>query len=780
MYRLSWAVLLLLCGTAGQALTLAENGRPRATIVVAPEATPAERTAAAELATYLRKITGAEFSTGAGGGGARLLVGPSPEARRLLGAAAVDALGPEEFVLRTIGNDLLLVGGRPRGTLYAVYSFLDHDLGCRWLNWYGEESVPRRPALVVPALDRREKPAMAVRDIVTHPNGNADRQLLQQFLVRNRCQGPDLRFTGDLAACGETSHRFVFPPKGWLVHTLFQWVPPEEHFKDHPDWFSLAGDKRVSNRQLCFTNRGLRDALTAAVLKRIAEAGPGGLYSVSAMDWTGPFCDCPQCRALVEREGTPGAPLLDYLAELGAKVKAVDPTAWVSTLAYRKEQSEAPPRTIKLPGNVLIIFAPIDDNFAAPIEHPSNASTLENLRNWPRATSHLWVWYYPNTYGPALPLGNLHRLAQDCRLFKQVGVEGYYMEHDAPGIYDSRRLSDLQSWLITRLMWNPEQDLDGLIADFTDHYYGSAAPLLRRYLSGLEAATAAMATPLSWNASTGQHQCLTADLLLSSQGLFDQAEQAVGADATLLARVRQARMSLDLACLLLWDRLSAAGPPPFTRQQLVARYRETYTAAVNARAVEGRRSALLRDLEASLRWQGVMTELKPLPPPLNAVPAARVRQFTPDTARLYGKTPPVVAEDPLAAAGLAVSMEPDLTPPPYAPRDLPSPLINFGFYDAVSKRQQHAYAGREVPLKPGEYRLYPVGRTALSPDCLVWFDWSWHIQFPDVAALYDPQNPGKQWEVYVSVRVSGPAFDAQSAEQHSRFYVDRIVFVAAE
>jgi hypothetical protein len=731
------------------------------------------------LASYLKKITGAEFQSvnvDKAQGQARLLVGPSREARRVLGDAVVNALGPDEFIIRTDGRDLLLVGGRPRGTLYAVYSFLEDDLGCRWTTWYGDESIPHRTTLTVPALDRREGPAMAVRDIVTHTNQNFDRQLMQRFLVRNRCQGPDLRFTGDVTAVGGTSHRYAFPPNGWIAHTLFQWVPPEKYFGAHPYWYSLAGDKRVSTRQLCFTNPGLRAALTEAILKRIGEADPGGQYSVSAMDWTGAFCDCPNCKALVEREGTPGAPLFDYLAELGPQVKQRFPEASISTLAYRKEQSECPPRTIKLPDNVIIIFAPIDDNFAAPIDQPSNASTRRNLENWRRATSHLRIWYYPNTYGPALPMGNLRKLAQDFRLFKRVGVEGCFIEQDADGIYDSRRLADLQTWLITKLMWNPDRDLDKLIADYTDRHYRAAAPLIRQYVAALESATAAQRTSMSWNASAGQHHFLTPDLLLSSQRLLDAAEQAVATDRVALPRVQQARMSLDLACILKWNELSAAGAVPFTMQQLATRYRNTYAEAARARLLETRQPALLAALADALKWYELMTPLKPLPSPLDAVPAERVRQFTPETARLEGAAPKLV-EDPLAAAGIAATMEPSLEQPPYAPKGLPANVLNMGFYDATTGRQQQSHAGKDAPLTPGGYHLYPIGRTALSANCFVWFDWSWLIQMPDVSGLYDPAAPAKQWDVYASLRFEGPAYDPQSAAKQNRFFVDRIVFV---
>ncbi|MEI6503604.1 MAG: alpha-glucuronidase family glycosyl hydrolase, partial [Armatimonadota bacterium] len=118
--------LWVACTLPAAAFTLAEAGKAQAVIVLPEKPTPAEKTAATELASYLGKITGAAFrplSADQAAGRPRILVGPSAAARKILSDAVVDGLGSEEFVIRTVGRDLLLVGGRPRGTLYAVYSF---------------------------------------------------------------------------------------------------------------------------------------------------------------------------------------------------------------------------------------------------------------------------------------------------------------------------------------------------------------------------------------------------------------------------------------------------------------------------------------------------------------------------------------------------------------------------------------------------------------------------------------------------------------------------------
>ena len=65
MDRMVCLSILLLLGTAvAHALTLAQAEQSRAVIVVGEEPAPAEKTVAVELASYLKRITGAEFRVG--------------------------------------------------------------------------------------------------------------------------------------------------------------------------------------------------------------------------------------------------------------------------------------------------------------------------------------------------------------------------------------------------------------------------------------------------------------------------------------------------------------------------------------------------------------------------------------------------------------------------------------------------------------------------------------------------------------------------------------------
>jgi hypothetical protein len=120
----------------GEPLVLARDGRTDYVVAEADQATEPERFAVRELIHFLSRVTGAALpavpESAQSTGSRRIYVGWTKYARR----QGIDpaGLGEEEWIIRTVGRDLVLTGGRPRGTLYAVYEFLERSVGCHWLD----------------------------------------------------------------------------------------------------------------------------------------------------------------------------------------------------------------------------------------------------------------------------------------------------------------------------------------------------------------------------------------------------------------------------------------------------------------------------------------------------------------------------------------------------------------------------------------------------------------------------------------------------------------------
>ncbi|UCH34205.1 MAG: hypothetical protein JSV65_16955, partial [Armatimonadota bacterium] len=147
-------------------LVLAQDGETKYQIVTHDRASAPQRHAAGELASFLKQISGAEFAVvpeAEWSRGPAIFVGPSRAARRAFPGLYMRPLGHDGFVIRTSPPHLLLAGGEPRGTLYAVYTFLEDYLGCRW--WTSTAStIPRHSTIRIGAINDRQVPILENRE----------------------------------------------------------------------------------------------------------------------------------------------------------------------------------------------------------------------------------------------------------------------------------------------------------------------------------------------------------------------------------------------------------------------------------------------------------------------------------------------------------------------------------------------------------------------------------------------------------------------------------------
>jgi len=780
----SLASLLLLPARAAQAedagaLQLAEGSRTQYVIALSADVSVPERTAAAELAAYLKKITGAAFATVTpeqAAGRPVLAVGSAAAAPKLGPDAA--KLAPEEWIVRSVGRDLCLVGGGPRGTLYAVYHFLEDVAGVHWWNPW-EETVPRRPALEVGPLNLQRRPTFRYRDIYMLYGRDGGR-----FAARNR-----LNREGDSAITSEYGGTLAYGPP-YHVHTFFLYFPPKQHFAAHPGWYSLIDGKRVGEgAQLCLTNPELRQAFLAKLrdylatswaAAKAANLPPPLVFSVSQNDWANP-CQCESCQAIAKAEGSESGPLLDFVNFLADGIKDEYPEVFLDTLAYQYTQQA--PKSLKCRDNVIVRLCDTQADMLKPLTAPENKAFCDHLATWGKVCRNLRVWDYAVTYGSpsGMPLPTTHTYGPDYRFYAAHNVEGVFTELEYPLLADLR---DFKIWTMMKTLENADADYDQLTDTFMNGHYGPAGKSVKTYLRALEKeAVDRKSTSTCWQASPMRLGYLNLAFVTRAQKLFDEAERAVSTDAELLRRVRFARLPLDRASIACYSKLMSewlgehGGPEgfPLDREAVGARALATWCAEIDRRVPEAQRAKEKLTAEGEIQRFAMVPGTLKLPEKFRDLPRGTVYDYTALMTRNWNDVVKVV-KDPEAESGITnrldLTAEDVTNPEKYV---LPMP---WGLYGTVDKKFVGGAPIKAEDIPEAGYHWYKMGTFPVEPGYYLYFFWSWIIQL-DVDNVYDPAKPDQQFECWARIRFEGPRFPHAKPGETDAICVERVVLVKA-
>lgn len=762
------------------AITLAQDGKAAATVVVAADASPAEQTAAKDVADYLQKITGAEFRVRpedrAPANGTRLFVGPTAFAKSA--GIASDKLGPEEWVVRTVGNDLVIAGGRPRGTIYGAYHFLEDVLSVHWWNPF-EESVPQARTLKISDVKLQGKPTIQYRDIYMLYGNDGGR-----FAARNR-----LNRQGDALLNGEYGGSLNYGPP-YHVHTFEPYFPPKQYFAQHPEWYSLLDGKRVGEGgQLCLTNPELRQAFLAKLLSNIetssaaakaAGSPPPQVFSVSQNDRLNP-CQCDQCQAIAKAEESEAGPLIDFVNFLADGIKDKYPNVYIDTLAYQYTQKA--PKTLKPRDNVIIRLCDTDSDPTQPITSEANTAFREHLMSWARIAKNLRIWDYAVTYANpvGMPMPTAQTYGPDYRFYAEHNVEGVFTELEFEILADMR---DFKVWMMMKELENPYADYGKLVQTFTDGFYGPAGKYVRQYLTDLEKEAVARKTHSNWNSTAVSLTYLNLGFINHAQQLFDQAEKAVGDDATLLRRVRHARLPVDRATLSVYTRLmsdwTALGKPadqaPPDRDATARRVLDTWLAQAKLRLPESAQDTERQHAEAEVRRYTTLPTSVPLPEKFRDLPKGSVYDYLATMTRNYNDEVKVV-KDPEAESGVTNKLE--LTadyvgsPEKYV---VPMP---WGLYGTADKKFVGGNTIKAEDIPGSGYHWYKMGTFPIAPGDYAYFFWSWIIQV-DIDNVYDPARADQKFDVWARIKFEGPRFPYAKPGDKDAIYVERLELVKAQ
>ncbi len=559
-------------------------------IVVSPQAIPSEKYAAEEFRLWFGKATGVQLALG-------------ETVRRKTRAVCIGAdasaldsgmMAEEELQITVESDRLIIAGGRPRGTLYGVYQFLEDIVGVRFLT-HDHTHVPEVSLPRIPCGTYRYNPPFSFRS-----NGYYENVVHQEFAARLRVN----RETEDDKLGGKTRQRLI-------NHSCRTLMPFAKYGADHPEYYALVNGKRDADLfgggpQLCVTNPEVVELTAEAAIRQLDEHPEFRNVSVSQAD-TYAYCRCGPCEAINVREDSAMGAQLAFVNAVAERVEKAHPDAKVGTLAYHYSRKR--PKTIRPRHNVQIQLSSIACCTLHPIDDPNckkNRDFCRDMDAWREICNEIWVWNYNiNFIAYDLPFPNLRVIAPNIRYFLRNNAKGLFMQSNVSCL--SGEFSDLRNYLSGRLMWNPHLDDRAILEEFLKLHYKRAAEPLMDYIDMFhDNAEAKRVHPDCY--PSAYEVGLNPEI---SRNIFDYFEDALALadDDTVRARVKKASISAYRTMFVAGGEIESG-----ERAKLIDRYIDLCRRYEMAHIADGPRlasdyfKALERTLTTHRRERGAPTQ----------------------------------------------------------------------------------------------------------------------------------------------------------------------------
>lgn len=579
LFSITFIIAALAVSSHAHAITLVQDGQPRACIVVAEDAPASVKFAASQLQYYIHKSSGATLQIrtkpAAQTNLANIYLGDGPRARSA--GFGVNDLVADSSMRGVVNGDIYVLGRdqaclssdwnrsipsadamqTEHGTLFGVYDLLETIVGIRWY-LPGEigEVIPKHATIEVPDTRVINQPVFTDRWFVSpnflyYYNKNAqdfpdakdyvsDTQELYKWTMR-------LRWSTQITVQG--SHSVHFMDYGKRFGT------------DHPQWFAQLpnGERAIHTPRGAYLCWSQPDLVNEMVKDAKAFYAGDSASSRGIKDWRHnrfgkyfmldpndgyPGCSCEACQESVKnsRGGDYSEIIFADIAKVAEAVKNI-PGARITTLAYPPKLF--PPQNVKLPSNVSVRLCIAGPN--ATLRPLANQKQMQLMTDWSkRLDGELTLWTYSNApeYQRLLLGGSVqtipHAISQFLRDSRPF-IKGMFYQNGQ----STQTNRNLDTYVAMKLLWNPDLDVDELLSEYYQKLYGPAGDAIAQFYQRLEANWKTISTfhpepteNLTWydrQPATASRielweKILNADELRRLDTLLTQAQQAVSSD----------------------------------------------------------------------------------------------------------------------------------------------------------------------------------------------------------------------------------------------------------
>ena len=457
-FSLVGALLLNGGGCVAADLQLVEKEEARAVIVLPAEPEDGEQRAADELREHLRRMTGAEVAVVKAnekldGKKVSIFLGQAADPKL---DAAIREKGddPGAFALRVKKRRIDIRGLSSDGTLFGAYELLE-QLGVRWF-------FPGDIGTVIPEVKR-----VKVREQLTVQVPSFPARWAAGYAGKFRTWQRRLRMGGP-----------HFP----AAHGIH--LPKTHSFDEHPEYYALINGER-RKRQLCVSNPQVVEGAVATTKAFFRKRPDSPWIGIGPHDGRG-FCECEKCKALDGNDWDPFAAHMSmtdrYIWLFNQMLEGIEdefPDKKVCFYSYASYNR--PPLKFKPNPRIVPAFAPITlcrvHGLGNPVCPEKNNYYRWLIQEWGKILPDVYDrGYWFNLADPGFLFPMVHRIREQIPIAHELGITGWRVEclahwgSELPSLY-----------IAGKLMWNRQADVDALLQDFYQTYFGPAAEPMSRY-----------------------------------------------------------------------------------------------------------------------------------------------------------------------------------------------------------------------------------------------------------------------------------------------------------
>ncbi|MEG1295239.1 MAG: DUF4838 domain-containing protein [Niameybacter sp.] len=470
--------------------------------------------AATLLADYLTKVTNTPFT-----------LETSSTLPYTIAFAVSSEYGHNGFayeVQQDLGHStLIFTAENEQAFVYAIYDFLERVIGCRYFT-PDVDYIPHIPNLTLEIEAYAYTPSIEYREVYYKNFEN------KAFAEKHKA-----------------AQSKVHEGWGFWCHSFQNLLPSDTYFKEHPEYFALLKGERHPQGEPCLSSPEVRKVMIEN-LRKFMDEKPECLYwSVSQNDDAN-YCTCEHCQKIDAYDESPMGSVLNFVNQVAAEF----PDKVISTLAYW--YTRKPPKHTRPAKNVHIMTCNIEANRGLPIStDPSCKESKDELEFWASISDNVSLWDYNIQFRSLVsPFPNLRTLAPNMEFFVKNKVKLLFSQcnREIGGEW-----SDLRSYLLAKLAWDPHCDIESHMKDFCQGYYQDAAPYILEYIQTIHDAQEKHNHRLDifGGPLDAKKTFLTKKLFNQYTQLFERAKASVSANEDLLLRVQVAALPIDYAGIVL-------------------------------------------------------------------------------------------------------------------------------------------------------------------------------------------------------------------------------------